>query len=66
MELYIEKDDITKNIQIDKETPIKDILNKEDIPLETVIIVKNEKICLEDEVVTNQDKLKVLSVVSGG
>lgn len=66
MELYIERDDKTLQIEIAKPTPIKEILQQNSISLESVILVKNDGICLEDELVENKDSIKLLSVISGG
>lgn len=66
MELYIEKYDITKNIKLNQPTQLKEILEKENIIIESVILVKNNEVCLEETLVTNKDKIKLLSVVSGG
>ncbi len=66
MKVYIEKDDITKEIKLDKEIELKTLLNKLNITVESVIIEKNGEICLEDEQVGNEDNLRILSVVSGG
>lgn len=66
MEIYLERDDKTIQIPLEEEKVVKDLLKEQDIPLESVIIVKNGSICLEDETVTDNDSIKILSVVSGG
>ena len=66
MEIYFERTNTNKTIEIKKQTTIKSILKKFNIINESVILVKNNKICLEDTTITNKDKLKILSVVSGG
>lgn len=66
MELYLEKGDTTKTIELKKPTQLKEILQKEKIILESVILIKNNEVCLEETLVTNKDKIKLLSVVSGG
>lgn len=66
MELYVERDDKTLHIDITKPTPLKEILQKNNISIESVILVKNDGICLEDELVENEDSIKLLSVISGG
>ncbi len=66
MELFIEKDNITKNIQLENKTQLKQILKDLNISIESIILVKNNEVCLEDEYVFNEDKIKLLSVVSGG
>lgn len=66
MDVYIEREDTTKTVDIEKEMNCRELLKKLNISQESVILVKNGNICLEDEVLTNDDYLKVLSVVSGG
>ena len=66
MEIYIEKENTTKQIKLEKNKKIKEVLKELRISLNSVIIVKNDTICLEDEKVSDEDKIKILSVVSGG
>lgn len=66
MEIFIERENKTVNLEIDGEQTIKRILKKLNLSTESVIIIKNNDISLEDELVSNTDKLKLLSVVSGG
>jgi len=66
MELYIEREDKTKSITLNKPTPLISILKEEGISLESVLLIKNDNICLEDELIDDNDKIKLLSVVSGG
>ena len=66
MDVYIERENTTKKVDIEKEMNCRELLKKLNISQEAVILVKNGNICLEDEVLTNDDSLKILSVVSGG
>ncbi len=66
MEIYFERENKTKNIVLKNEITLKELLKKLDITLDSIILVKNDQICLEDEIITNKDKIKLLSVVSGG
>lgn len=66
MEIFIEKENKTKTIELKTKTQFKSILKKLNISLDSVILIKNDEICLEDELIENKDKLKILSVVSGG
>jgi len=66
MKIYFEKTGENREIVLKSKKNIKDILIENDIILESVILVKNNKICLENEVVEDSDELKILSVVSGG
>ncbi len=66
MEIYIEKENTTKQIKLEKNEKIKEVLKELGISINSVILVKNDTICLEDETVSDEDKIKILSVVSGG
>ena len=66
MEVFIEKNNETKKIILNKKVKFNKILDEMGISLESVILVKNGEVCLEDEEVSNDDKIKLLSVVSGG
>ncbi|MBT3262274.1 MoaD/ThiS family protein [Candidatus Woesearchaeota archaeon] len=64
--VYIERDDVTKQVEISKKTTIKDILIQLNINPVTVIVTKNDELCDESEEINSKDKLKIISVVSGG
>lgn len=66
MEIYFERENKTKKIILKKSISLKELLKQLDINLDSIILVKNDEICLEDEIITNKDKIKLLSVVSGG
>jgi len=66
MEVFLERINETKIIELDSEKSLKEVLKDLDISVESVILIKNDEICLEDELVCNDDKIKILSVVSGG
>ena len=67
MKVYIERNDEEKEFSLDGEKrKIKDVLKEMNIKLSSVILVKNGEICLEDEVVCDDDRVEILSVVSGG
>lgn len=66
MEIFIERDDKTINVDVKQPVALKVILKQLSIPVESVILIKNDSICLEDELVKDTDKIKLLSVVSGG
>lgn len=66
VEIYLEKENKTIEKKLEKSTKLKDLLKELDISVESVILVKNNEITLEDEEVNNKDKIKILSVVSGG
>ncbi len=66
MKVYIEKDDKTLDIKLDKPMVLKELLKELDTSVESVIVQKNGSICLEDATVNDTDELRILSVVSGG
>ncbi len=45
---------------------IPEIFNKLKINPQTVLIVKNDELIMEDDELKNNDKIKLLSVISGG
>jgi sulfur carrier protein ThiS len=64
MKVYIEKED--KNIVHKGKITGSELLKELKINPSSVIIVKNDEIVLEDEILEEKDKVKILSVVSGG
>ncbi|MFW6286022.1 MAG: MoaD/ThiS family protein [Nanoarchaeota archaeon] len=66
MKLFIERENKENDIKIDKPLTIQEILKQKNISLESVILIKNDKIVFENEIVKDNDNVKILSVVSGG
>lgn len=66
MEIFLEKENKSINVEVKGSKTILEILKELGINTDSVIIVKNDEVCLEDESVTDADKLKFLSVISGG
>ena len=66
MEIFLEKEKKTIKIKIKEKKTLKEILKELNISLNSVILVKNDEICLEEEILSDKDKIKILSVVSGG
>jgi sulfur carrier protein ThiS len=64
--VYIERDDETKEIELGEAQYVKDLLKALDINPVSVIVTKNNEVCTEDEKISPKDKLKIISVVSGG
>ena len=44
----------------------KDLLKELEILVEDVLIIRNGQLVTEDEVLVNEDSIKLLSVISGG
>ncbi|MBM4241906.1 MAG: MoaD/ThiS family protein [Euryarchaeota archaeon] len=52
--------------ELPQSTSIKDMLDREDIPSETVVVKKNNEIVLEDELLEDGDIVEVIKVIYGG
>lgn len=61
--IYVEKED--KNYALDASS-LKDIIDKLNINLQTVIITRNEELITESYYIKDGDTIKFLSVISGG
>jgi sulfur carrier protein ThiS len=66
MKIFIEKDNFHKEIKLKEIKTLKEVLFDLDISINSVILVKNGEVCLEEEEVKDTDEIKILSVVSGG
>jgi len=64
MKVYIEKED--KHLELDIEISGIELLKRLDINPSAVILVKNDEVVLEDEFLEKDDRIKILSVISGG
>lgn len=49
-----------------KAKTVKEVLEKLNINLETVIVIKDNELVLEDEKLKDKDKIKLIPVVSNG
>ncbi|MEM4396574.1 MAG: MoaD/ThiS family protein [Candidatus Woesearchaeota archaeon] len=65
MEIYIERINKKVHKNITKIT-VKDLLKELNINLEEVLVTKNDELVDEDEMLENNDKVKIISVISGG
>ena len=63
MNVFIEK---TNQYQEVEAKTVKELLEKLKINATTVIVTKNNELVTEEETITSQDELKILSVISGG
>lgn len=61
----INKKDV-KEIDFVENTSIEDILKKENIPIETVVIKQNGLTVTEDEIVKDNDEIEIIKVIYGG
>ncbi|MBT3298657.1 thiamine biosynthesis protein ThiS [archaeon] len=49
-----------------QEKTVKELLKQIKVNSETVLIIKNDEVVTLDEILQDNDKLKLLSVISGG
>jgi sulfur carrier protein len=64
LEVYIEREN--KIIEVDGKLTGVELLKNLKINPETIILVRNNEVVLESEKLIDSDKIKILSVVSGG
>lgn len=65
MKVYIEKDDRSVDVN-EKNISGTELLEFLKINPSSVILVKNGEVVLDDELFSEDDEVKILSVVSGG
>ncbi|AWX32573.1 MoaD/ThiS family protein [Methanosphaera sp. BMS] len=61
----INKKDV-KEIEYEENLKVEDILKREDIPIETVVVKLNDQTVTEDEPVNDNDKMEIIKVIYGG
>jgi sulfur carrier protein ThiS len=64
MEVYNER--TKETIKLEFNGSGKELLEKIHILVEDVLIIKNNSLVTEEEELTNDDQIKLLSVISGG
>ena len=64
MQVYIEKTNESKKMKF--RGTVSELLRAMNMNPESVIVVKNNTVVTEDEVLADEDSVRVLSVVSGG
>lgn len=64
MKVFIEKEN--KNVNINFKGSVKDLLKKLDINIETVLVICDDEILVESDVLSDDNIIKIISVVSGG
>jgi sulfur carrier protein len=55
-----------KKINVDEGKTVKDLLQMMEIPVETVVVKKNQSIIMEEEPVEDEDIIEVIKVIYGG
>jgi len=63
MEVYIERENKKANIEA---KTVEELLNKLKINSTTVIVSANDELVTEDYKLNKKDKIKIISVISGG
>ena len=63
MEVYIERENKKANIEA---KTVEELLNKLKINSTTVIVSANDELVTEDYKLNKKDKIKIMSVISGG
>jgi sulfur carrier protein len=55
-----------KKIDVEGDKTVKELLQMMEIPVETVVVKKNQSIIIEEEPVENGDVIEVIKVIYGG
>ena len=63
--IFTERKDSTQTIDFSG-TTVNELLRELKVNPETVIVVRNNEVLLRDEKIRGGDKIKLLSVISGG
>ena len=64
--VFFDRENKEKTIDLDINSSVKDLLSKMNINPVTVIVSRNRNIITEDEKINDKDKIKLISVISGG
>jgi sulfur carrier protein len=66
MEVTVIMDEDEKKMELQDNKSIKDLLRMLEIPVETVVVKKNQCIVIEEEQVEEGDILEIIRVIYGG
>ena len=64
--VFIDRENQNKELKLEGNSSVSDLLNKLSINPVTVIVSRNNELILEDEKLNDNDDLRILSVISGG
>ena len=64
--VFIDRENSSKSIQLENNARVESLLKKLGINPVTVIVSRNNELILEDEELSDNDEIKILSVISGG
>ena len=66
VKVFVDRQNKNANFELDTDSKVLDLLKKLDINPVTVIVSRNNELILEDEILSDNDEIKILSVISGG
>ena len=66
IKVFVDKESKNLELEFERDSSIKDILNQLKINPETVIISRDNELVMEGEKLNDLDEIKILSVISGG
>ncbi|MDP6600621.1 MAG: MoaD/ThiS family protein [Candidatus Woesearchaeota archaeon] len=64
--VFFDRENKEKTVEVDENSSVKDLLGKMKINPVTVIVSRDNNILTEDEKINDRDKIKLISVISGG
>ena len=64
--VFFDRENKEKTIELDINSSVRDLLTKMNINPVTVIISRDNNIITENETINDKDKIKLISVISGG
>ena len=64
--VFFDRENKEKTIELDINSSVKDLLTKMNVNPVTVIVSRDDNIITEDEKVNDSDKIRLISVISGG
>ncbi len=66
VEVFIERENRRKSISLGSRKDVRALLEKLGLNRESVLVVKDKRLVTGDAALKNRDKIRILSVVSGG
>jgi sulfur carrier protein len=66
IQVFIDRENKEKTVEVDENSSVKDLLGKMKINPVIVIVSRDNNILTEDEKINDRDKIKLISVISGG
>lgn len=64
--VFIDRENKSKEMELDSDSVVSDLLNELSINPVTVIVSRGNELILDDERLGNGDDIRILSVISGG